>query len=115
MAIDIPDGVDFTKLQLTEVLYSPEVGYTLVSIGKLDDKGFSATFSCGKCILKGPDGSHVGKILKTSKGLYRVDHEPESANIVVEQLTLDQFHCRMGHISPEVARRLITKGFVTGV
>ncbi|KAF9545222.1 hypothetical protein CPC08DRAFT_649418, partial [Agrocybe pediades] len=30
-------------------------------------------------------------------------------------LTLDQFHRRMGHISPEVARRLVDKQFVTGV
>lgn len=28
---------------------------------------------------------------------------------------LDQFHRRMGHISPDVARKLVTKGFVTGV
>ena len=32
-----------------------------------------------------------------------------------EQLTLDQFHCGMGHISVGVARKLIVKGFVTGV
>lgn len=28
---------------------------------------------------------------------------------------LDQFHCRMGHISPEVAWKLVDKSFVTGV
>ena len=115
MIIDIPHRADISQLQLTEVLYSPEVGYTLISIGKLDEKGFSATFSGGKCVLKGPTGNSIGEILKTSKGLYRVDHEPESANEAVEQLTLNQFHCRMGHISPDIARKLVTKGFVTGV
>src|SRR5271163_4551832 len=30
MPIDIPNGIDTSKLQLTEVLYSPEVGYNLV-------------------------------------------------------------------------------------
>ena len=72
MIIDVPNGVDFLQLQLTEVLYSPEVGYTLVSIGKLDENGFSATFSGGKCTLKGPDGSHVGNVPKTSKGLLEI-------------------------------------------
>lgn len=61
-------GANFSQLQLTEVLYSPEVGYTLISIGKLDEKGFSATFSDGKCSICGPDGEQVGEILK-SKGL----------------------------------------------
>lgn len=62
------NGADISQLQLTEVLYSPEVGYTLVSIGKLDENGFSVTFSGGKCVLKGPDGSHVGEVPKTPKG-----------------------------------------------
>lgn len=50
------DGTDFTQLRLVEVLYSPEVGYTLISIGKLDDHGFSTTFGGGKCVLQAPDG-----------------------------------------------------------
>ncbi|KIK36291.1 hypothetical protein CY34DRAFT_29531, partial [Suillus luteus UH-Slu-Lm8-n1] len=44
MVIEIPNGVDVSQLRLTEVLYSPEVGYTLVSIGRLDELGHSATF-----------------------------------------------------------------------
>lgn len=62
------NGADISQLQLTEVLYSPEVGYTLVSIGNLDENGFTTTFSGGKCVLKGPDGGHVGEVSKTSKG-----------------------------------------------
>ncbi|KAJ3997074.1 hypothetical protein F5050DRAFT_1555018, partial [Lentinula boryana] len=30
-------------------------------------------------------------------------------------ISLDQLHRRMGHISPKVARHMVTKGFVTGV
>ncbi|OJA13051.1 hypothetical protein AZE42_11791 [Rhizopogon vesiculosus] len=33
MVIEVPNGVDVSKLRLTEVLFLPEVGYTLVSIG----------------------------------------------------------------------------------
>ena len=51
MVINIPNGVKILQMQLTEVLYSPEVGYTLVSISRLDEKGFSATFGDGKCII----------------------------------------------------------------
>ncbi|KIK15220.1 hypothetical protein PISMIDRAFT_115493, partial [Pisolithus microcarpus 441] len=44
LIIEVPNGCDVTKLRLTEVLYSPMVGYTLVSIGCLDQLGYSVTF-----------------------------------------------------------------------
>ena len=47
MAIDVPNGLETSKLQLMEVLYSPEVGYTLVSVGNLDDNRFMVTFGGG--------------------------------------------------------------------
>jgi Zinc knuckle len=33
LTVDIPNGANSSQLRLTEVLYSPEVGYTLVSVG----------------------------------------------------------------------------------
>ena len=110
LVIDMPNGTNASKLRLTEVLYSPEVGYTLVSVGRLDEKGFSLTFSGGKCTIRGPDGEHIGTIPQQN-GLYCVAHqEPDTAGAVEEMLTLDQFHCRMGHISPHTACRLVKNG-----
>ena len=51
MVIEVPNSIDASKLQLTEVLYSPEVGYTLVSIGRLDQCGYTTTFSSGTCTI----------------------------------------------------------------
>ncbi|CAA7264972.1 unnamed protein product [Cyclocybe aegerita] len=115
LIIDVPSGVNMKQLHLTEVLYSPEVGYTLVSIGRLDEKGFSATFAHGKCVIRGPKGEEVGEVAKNAKGLYHVEHDDDTVNSAIETITLDQFHHRMGHISPEVARRLVSNKFVTGV
>ena len=64
MTIDIPNGLKMSKLQLTEVLYSPEVGYTLVSIGNLNGKG---SFGGGKCVIVYPNGERVGEVLKIKK------------------------------------------------
>jgi len=47
MVLDLPNGDTTSKLCLSEVLYSPEASYTLVSIGRLNDAGFSATFASG--------------------------------------------------------------------
>jgi hypothetical protein len=115
MIIDIPNGADVSQLQLTEVLYSPEVGYTLVSVGRLDQTGLSVTFGDGKCTVKASDGKQIGEIQRSGHGLYRVTHDADTANSAVEVLTLDQFHRRMGHISPETAKKLVARGFVTGV
>jgi len=60
MIIDIPNGANISQLRLTKVLYSLEVGYTLVSVGQLDEKGFEITFLGSKCSIKGPDGKCVG-------------------------------------------------------
>jgi hypothetical protein len=115
MRINVPNGATTSQLNLTEVLYSPDVGYTLVSIGRLNDAGFAVSFADGKCVIRDRNDQLVGTVLKTGHGLYRVSHEQDIANSAKEVLTLDQFHRRMGHISPEIARRLVTKGFVTGV
>ena len=117
MVIDIPNGIEISQLRLTEVLYSPEVGYTLVSIGRLDEKGFSARFSDGKCIIRGPDDECIGMVLKNKRGLYKVEHELniEEANVAVDSLTLEQLHRRLGHISPVIAKKLIEDKLVTGV
>src|ERR1700683_3958948 len=50
------DGMDILKMKITEVLYSPEVGYTLISVGCLDKAGFSATFGQGRCEICSSDG-----------------------------------------------------------
>jgi len=121
MVIDVPDGMDISKMKLTEVLYSPEVRYTLISIGHLDKAGFSATFGQGQCEIHSSDGEQMGTIPKSMKGLYHIIHEsakPESgdsANAATTHLTAMEFHHQMGHVSPVVAECLVTQGFVTGV
>jgi hypothetical protein len=121
MVIEVPAGLDVSKLMLNEVLYSPEIGYTLISVGRLDDAGFMTTFGQGRCEVRNSNGDLVGTIPKSVKGLYRVVHESvdpssaDSANAATAHLSPMEFHCRMGHISPAVAERLVSKGFVTGI
>jgi hypothetical protein len=53
IVIDIPNGKGETQIRLQDVLYSAEVGYTLVSVGRLDEAGFTVVFGGGKCTLRG--------------------------------------------------------------
>ena len=64
----------------------------MVSIRRLNEGGFSATFGGGKCVLHGPDGGKIGEVLRKSSRIYKVEHEEEVASAAEEKLTLEQFH-----------------------
>ena len=91
MIIDLPNGLNISQLRLREVLYTPDVTYTLISVGRLDDLGYTVKFAHGVCSISPPDGEWIAQILKDEKGLYRITCEPEDA-ATAEVLTLDQFH-----------------------
>ena len=116
LVIEVPNGIDVSKLQLTKVLFSPEVGYTLVSIGKLDKQGYKFLFGDGKMTMHDRDGETIGEVLKTEKGVYKVIHDGDDGSYAAtEPITLMEFHRRMGHISPAVAKKLAEKGMATGL
>ena len=73
LVIEIPNGVTASKLTLKDVLYSPEIGYTLVSIGKLDVLGYCVSFHDGQCTVHTPADTVLGQIPKSVRGLYCVD------------------------------------------
>ena len=115
LVIDVPNIRGTTQLRLLEVLYSPEVAYTLVSIGRLDEDCFFATFGGGKCTIRDANEEVVGVVPKILTRIYKVEHEEGVANEAEERLTLGCFHRRMGHVSPKVARKLVKDQLVTGV
>ena len=111
LVVDVPNGVNTSSLRLMEVLYSREVGYTLVSISKLDDCVYSATFKKGQCIIRDADDEMVGQVPKVGKGLYRVFHDDRSA--VADEATYP-YGVSSTH-GPATAQKLVERGFVTGV
>ena len=114
LVVDIPNDNGSTQLRLQEVLYSPEVSYTLISIGRLNEDGFSIMFGGGKCIIHDENKDLIGVIPKTAARVYKVEHE-EMASGAEERLSLGSFHQCMGHISPDIARKLVKDKMVTGI
>ena len=117
LVINVPNECNITKLRLAKVLYLPAVGYTLVSIGYLDQLGYSVTFADGTCTIHSPNNDVVGHVPKSHAGLYRVIHTGvcDGANAAVETVTVMELHQRMGHISPIVAHHLAENGLVSGL
>jgi hypothetical protein len=116
LIIDVPNGDGhFCKLRLSGVQYSPEIAYTLVSIGQLDEAGFSALFGGGKCLIRGPDGEKVGEVKRAERKVYRVEHVEGEANAAEKVLSLERFHRCMGHVSFQTAKSLVKNKYITGV
>src|SRR6266702_2850332 len=114
LSILVPNGGTHSTITLSEVLHAPAVGYTLVSIGALDQKGYRTSIGGGHLELYAPGGGRVVRVPQTAKGLYRVTHAGESTH-VVKTISVMELHRRLGHIAPASARALVEKGLVTGV
>ncbi|PSR87021.1 hypothetical protein PHLCEN_2v5279 [Hermanssonia centrifuga] len=116
MYVDVPNGETTSRVLLTDVLYAPDMGVTLISISRIDASGSSILFKSGKCCLYNPVDDLVGEI-PVVDGLYCVYHPKhiDYAGQVKDVLTVEELHRRMGHISYDAARHLIKKGLIIGV
>ena len=114
LATLVPCNGQSTKLILRDVLHAPAVAYTLVSLGALDEEGYTMKIGGGCLSLLAPGGELVGQVRRTPHRLYKVTHSPESAN-VVEPLSLMELHRRLGHIAVASTRKLVDSGAIVGV
>ncbi|TDL21244.1 hypothetical protein BD410DRAFT_695452, partial [Rickenella mellea] len=51
MKVKVPNGTNETTLILKNVLYCPNMAFTLISVGCIDKAGYSATFHSGHCSI----------------------------------------------------------------
>src|SRR5947209_7105461 len=103
---------DLVKFQLTNILYSPQLCYTLISIAKINDAGYLTTFADGRCEIHNRAGIMLVNVPKTQR-LYHAastvknDLCRAASSDNVTKLTLMELHRRMGHVVPNAACRLV--------
>src|SRR6266481_4901695 len=117
MRVPIPNGKKTSYVTLKDVLYCPDLAFTLVSLSRCDRAGYSALLKDQKCHIRDTCGTVVGQI-PLSDGLYKVTHNPmhvETANATRKLVTIDELHRQMGHISPQAAKKIVKDGAVTGI
>jgi hypothetical protein len=114
LIINVPNEGGGTSLTLNNALHAPSVSYTLVSLGTLDAEGYAMKIGGGQLTTASPQGQHVGAIACTAWHLYHVTHKPESAN-TTQTISIMELHCRLGHIAPDSARKLVESGAITGI
>src|SRR5882724_661639 len=80
LPIHVPNGNGFTKITLRDVLHTPDIALTLVSVSLIDQAGYTVTFKGGTCTIHDQTHKLIGCFPKRD-GLYKVDTQhPESAS-----------------------------------
>ena len=100
LRIEISNGQTTSSILLTDVLYCPKMGLTLVLISKLMDVSFHSHFVL-RCKIFDEKGKVIGDVPQRN-GLYRVDHSMETGGeiggMAAKVVTIEELHWRMGHI-----------------
>ena len=117
--IELPNSAKRTKTILKKAIHAPDMAFTLILVGQLDNAKCSATFSSSMCTIHNPS-SHTMATIPCANGLYRVTapEDPPTVNyvsIVMVKLTISKAHWKLGHIAPSAIKYVITKGHITGI
>lgn len=111
LEIEVPNGAKYSKVVLHDALHAPDMGLTVVSIGRIVKAGCTVQFQEGSCKIKRGD-KVIGDIPVHANGLYKVEHALAATTEEVDIITL---HRRLGHISADAIRTLIRSNAVSGL
>jgi hypothetical protein len=114
MVVHIPNREEHTAVRLYDVLYAPYMGITLISMGWIDEAGYSTTFNKGECVIWNSDSKLVGQIPKL-QGLYWIKTSTYDSANISECLTIDELHRRHGHVNHTSLHSMIKTGMITSV
>jgi hypothetical protein len=119
VVIELPNGSAKTTFTLKDVLYSPDMCFTLISLSRMVRADFKLEFDGCLCIISSPKPNRrVVTTIPESGGLYRIPNPyptTPSANAARVKMTISQLHRRMGHISAKAAKYMVKSGMVTGI
>ena len=106
--IELPNGTKCTKIILKEAIHAPDMAFTLILVGQLDNMKCSTTFSSGMCTICNPSG-HTMATIPCANSLYHVTvpEDPPTVNyvsIVMVKLTISEAHQKLGHIAPSAIK-----------
>uniref|UniRef100_A0A0A1WFC7 Retrovirus-related Pol polyprotein from transposon TNT 1-94 n=1 Tax=Zeugodacus cucurbitae TaxID=28588 RepID=A0A0A1WFC7_ZEUCU len=102
------------NFKLTKCLYVPDLLMNFISIPKIDEKGFKATFENGCAVVRDKEDNSV--IFKANKenSLYVIRDKIQSCNITRAENTV-MWHNRYGHINFRSLSELSNKNIVNGI
>jgi hypothetical protein len=100
-------------------IHTPDITANLISVSKLDEKGYAVEFAHGKAVLKRSDGSPFMEVF-LSNGMYVLELEDGGVNAWVTKsrnvpANKGTWHRRLGHIGNAWLDTLISGKHVNGL
>jgi hypothetical protein len=71
LEMDLPNGSKTTTMTFKDMIHSPDMVFTLISISQFDKAGYQVNFNKGMCKIMNLKGDVIATI-PHSDGLYRV-------------------------------------------
>jgi len=99
------------KIKLEKVLHVPTIGFNLMSVGMMEERGAEMSFKGGKTIIKMNEKTAACGTRKN--GIYHVDMAPLSDIAAVASLQL--WHERLGHVNAAGVKRMIENRDINGL
>ena len=69
--IELPNGSGKTKVVFKNAIHAPEMAFTLISISRLDQAGYTVTFNKRVCTITDPNGKTIATIPHVD-GMYKI-------------------------------------------
>jgi len=114
MWIEVPNGGASNPILLQDALHAPDIGLTVVSIGRIANAGNSISFEGQECKIQNQKGNIIARIPTSVNGLYKVEHKFVGMT-TIEQVNILTLHKRLGHISADTICALVLNNTVTGL
>ena len=124
LCIKLPNGDAFTVLTLNDVLYAPNIAFTLVLLSRADKAGLSTLIEDGELhLIDHMDNNRVIGQIPSLNGLWSVRSVRAAADLTIltsgectlSAISLMDLHCCLGYISPAAIAQLVNKGILDGV
>jgi hypothetical protein len=114
LQIEVPNGPSpATPILLREALHAPDIGATVVSIGRIAKAGYTILFDGGTCKIQNKNSKVIGQIPVSQNGLYKVERD-HAGLVIPEDNGILALHRRLGHIPADAIHALIRYNVVTG-
>jgi hypothetical protein len=103
-----------TPILLWEALHAPDIGVTVISIGRITKAGYTVLFNGGTYKIQNKNSKVIGQFPVSQNGLYKVERN-HAGLVIPENNGILTLHRRLGHIPADAIRALIHYNIVTGL
>src|SRR6267142_5367897 len=114
LRIEVPNGESSTPIILKDVLHAPDMGVAIVTINRITKARYTVLFNHECCWICDKNNRHVGNILVSIMGLYKVERM-YAVVTKVKCIDLAMLHRCLAHIALDAIHKMINSGALEGI